>query len=388
MVGIRKDGIEIPIEVTHIPWRRGSDVFFTAVIRSRAERRKLGEILHQRNRDLTVLNRVTQSLTRSVKAEDVLRDLLDVLLDSLEISGGAFYLVDEASGELTLTIHKGLDQGLLETTRNMPQGVASRYESPAGGQVSAVSRLDEPGGEASFPRVPSSTSSTEYVLPLALRSGGKEIGMMVMVSEDGHRLTEDRVQLLEAIAAQVGMAVENACLFEKVSRLSMTDELTGLYNHRHLDEVLEAEIARRERYGGGLSLAMLDLDGFKEYNDNFGHVKGDELLRAFGKTIRSALRKTDMAFRYGGDEFVIILPVTDGKQATRTVCRIRSSWSRVMEKQSHMFLDSIGFSAGIAQLPQDAIAAEALISRADAALYHSKRFGKDICSLASDLQRS
>jgi len=164
------------------------------------------------------------------------------------------------------------------------------------------------------------------------------------------------------------------------------DELTGLYNRRHFDEVLQSEIARFGRYGGSLVLMILDLDGFKQYNDKFGHPAGDSVLRIFSQTMRSALRKTDIFFRYGGDEFAIILPATTATRAQQIITRMRTEWLHTLEEHHTPMPDFLGFSAGIAQFPKNAETAEVLTSLADSALYQSKKQGKNKCTVVSEIK--
>ena len=172
---------------------------------------------------------------------------------------------------------------------------------------------------------------------------------------------------------------------EHYRALSTIDELTGLYNRRHFYEMLETEIYRTQRYGRAFSLVMLDLDGFKEYNDRFGHISGDSILQSLAQMLKSSLRKPDMAFRYGGDEFAIILPATGADMAKETVDRIRSEWLQVARGQYPSVEITLGFSAGIAQFPENAETADGLVRLADAALYHSKRQGGYKSTLASEL---
>jgi len=172
---------------------------------------------------------------------------------------------------------------------------------------------------------------------------------------------------------------------EQLKELSITDNLTGLYNHRHFYQVLASEQHRTKRYGCSFSLAMLDLDEFKEYNDRFGHASGDAVLKSFANTLQSTLRKTDAAFRYGGDEFTIILPATDTNRARLIIDRLRSKWTRTTEAQYHALETPLGFSAGIAQFPQDAETTDGLVFLADSALYFAKREGGYRAVLVSDL---
>jgi two-component system cell cycle response regulator len=165
----------------------------------------------------------------------------------------------------------------------------------------------------------------------------------------------------------------------------VTDELTELYNRRHFYEVLESEMRRTRRYGGSFSLIMLDLDGLKQYNDRFGHTNGDAVLRCLAQTIKSIFRNTDTAFRYGGDEFTIILPATDADIAKNIVGRLRSEWLQVPRAPYPIVRTPIEFSTGIAQFPEDAETADGLIFLVDTALYRAKRQEGYKCALVSEL---
>lgn len=153
------------------------------------------------------------------------------------------------------------------------------------------------------------------------------------------------------------------------SRLRLADEalcdpLTGLYTRRHLAARLDEEVARAARYGGVLSVAVLDLDDFKGINDQYGHLHGDEVLRTFGTAIRAVLRKADVAFRYGGDECVVLFAATPASAAETVLERLRRR------------LPDTPFSGGIAEHPRDATEAMALLRVADGRLLETKRGGK------------
>ena len=171
----------------------------------------------------------------------------------------------------------------------------------------------------------------------------------------------------------------------RIRELSITDELTGLYNRRHFYEVLETEMYRVQRYGHSLSVVTLDIDGFKEYNDTFGHTSGDAVLKSFAQTLTSALRKTDTAFRYGGDEFTMILPLTGAERARKIADRIRSKWLQAPKAEKLVLKTPLGLSAGVAEYPENAETADGLAFLADTALYRSKREGGNKSTLVSDL---
>jgi diguanylate cyclase (GGDEF)-like protein len=155
----------------------------------------------------------------------------------------------------------------------------------------------------------------------------------------------------------------------------MTDALTGLYNRRSLESLLQREVALAERHGVPLSLVIIDMDRFKQVNDSHGHAAGDHLLKAFADCVRITLRKTDLAFRYGGDEFVIALPQTPVAQAVRVVNKLRQAFGAVdfshaiarMEQQPTL-------SIGVAErsVPQNVITLQNLLAAADQALYDAK----------------
>ncbi|MBT4511014.1 MAG: diguanylate cyclase [Chloroflexi bacterium] len=172
---------------------------------------------------------------------------------------------------------------------------------------------------------------------------------------------------------------------ETLRNQSVTDDLTGLYNRRHFYDMLDREIDRMRRYGGFLSLVMIDLDGFKEYNDRLGHLNGDMVLKLFAQTAKVAMRKNDMLFRYGGDEFVMILPSTESDRARKVIERIKRKWQFTIEIKALNTQVPITFGAGIAQFPKDGETADGLVFLADSALYYSKGGGESAAILVSDL---
>ena len=134
-------------------------------------------------------------------------------------------------------------------------------------------------------------------------------------------------------------------------------------------------MSRARRTGRSFSLAVLDLDGFKQFNDMFGHTNGDKVLKSLAQTLKASVRKIDVVFRIGGDEFAIILPATDAYRARRAVDRIRPKWMQIYEAENHVLETPLSFSAGIVQFPQNAQTADSLIFLADSALHQSKQEG-------------
>jgi diguanylate cyclase (GGDEF)-like protein len=177
--------------------------------------------------------------------------------------------------------------------------------------------------------------------------------------------------LLEQLASQIAMSIENSRLYAEAEEKARIDELTGLLNRRSLDELIITEIARHSRYGGAFSLIIFDLDSFKAFNDRHGHPAGDKLLAKIGNITKSTIRNVDQAFRYGGDEFAILLPNTPLDAANQVAERIRKQIASKM-KSARI---PITASLGLANWPADGINSQEVIAAADAALYHAKREG-------------
>ncbi|MHB1135729.1 MAG: GGDEF domain-containing protein [Coriobacteriia bacterium] len=188
---------------------------------------------------------------------------------------------------------------------------------------------------------------------------------------------EDRV-VLQAVASELVVAVENSRLYRLTKRLSITDELTDLYNYRFLQQRLDDEIHRAERYDKRLSFLMLDIDDFKRVNDTHGHRVGDQVLAEVSSLLKSTVREVDIVARYGGEEFSVILPETDAPGAFIVAEKIREAIAL------HRFSDADGepvvhvtISIGLASFPSHASDKEALLRAADDAVYHAKATGKD-----------
>jgi two-component system cell cycle response regulator len=183
---------------------------------------------------------------------------------------------------------------------------------------------------------------------------------------------EETVTSVQPLADSVALAFENVRLFQKTRELSITDEVTPLYNFRFFHQILDRELKLVDRYRSMLSLIFLDLDRFKPINDQFGHLRGSRVLREVGFLLRAAVRETDYPARYGGDEFVVILPQTDGEAAEALAAKLR----RLIEE--HTFLQEeginarIGASLGVATYPIEARSKESLIRLADERMYGDK----------------
>lgn len=209
---------------------------------------------------------------------------------------------------------------------------------------------------------------------------GEILGMLHVGSAAGWPPpgTDDaRSQLIEAVAAQLALSLANVRLREVLRNQSIRDPLTGLFNRRYLEETLEREVRRAGRAGQSLALLLLDVDGFKRQNDTFGHDAGDAVLRELGSLLARSLRREDVACRYGGDEFVLVLPDTALETASRRAEEIRVAVKALPLAAPGSALGSITVSIGLAAMPDHGLDRDTLLAAADAALYRAKREGRD-----------
>jgi diguanylate cyclase (GGDEF)-like protein/PAS domain S-box-containing protein len=186
------------------------------------------------------------------------------------------------------------------------------------------------------------------------------------------------LKILNAIATEMAVAIENVAFYKELHYLTVTDPLTHIHNYRHFVNSLVYELKRIKRYQGELSMLMMDIDGFKSYNDHLGHVEGDELLKKFSLTVHLNLREIDIFCRYGGDEFVVILPGTGKEEAVLVAEKIR----KAVENAS--FQRPVTLSIGVVEY-QEKMTRHDLIFNADKALYKAKNLGKNrVCVFGQD----
>lgn len=206
-------------------------------------------------------------------------------------------------------------------------------------------------------------------IPL-LAENEQTIGLINLKKDTTDGFSNYEMSLLNRIAQQVGKVIDKSLLFHQTKELSITDELTGIYNRRYFNQRYEREILRARRYDRSLAVLMIDIDHFKKYNDTHGHIMGDEVLQKFTKVLDANIRKADVLARYGGEEFVLILPEINKEKALQAAEKFRHAI------ESHSFpggetqpLGKLTISTGLATFPTDAEDANTLLDTADKALY-------------------
>ena len=331
------------------------------------EKEYLAEQLREREEELSVINNSSAILTSSMDIQGIFGAFTEELKKVVDVSWASIVLVEEA----------GLHCAALSSTEGSAYQVGERIPSEGTGtgwvitqkklfveQDLAQERYFNTGGV--FYKL-----GLRTVVYLPLIAKGRAIGSFIVASQRPHAYSQQQIKLLEQLSAQISLPLENAQLYARAEKKARVDELTRLFNRRSLDEMIDAEISRHSRYGGVFSLAILDLDSFKAYNDTYGHLSGDRLLTDVGNCISSTIRTSDLAFRYGGDEFAILLPHTPLDAAYRVTERVRR---KIAERVSCRDM-SVTASIGLAAWPDNGISHTDIIAAADATLYQAKRNG-------------
>ncbi len=341
------------------------------------EKEYFHEQLREQDREITLINRLTTIITSSVSIQGIfdgfaheLKEVVDVDWAAIGLIDGDDLCISALSGTIVSPWQRGERIPLKGTgTEWVCQERKSLYEA----DVVRYHRFWT--GEHYLQR---GIRSIVY-LPLTMKE--QCIGSLVLASLKPNAYSHRQIRLLEQVALQIATPIENAQLYARAEQRSRVDELTGLFNRRHFEERLKEEIGRHSRYGNMFSVLLLDLDNFKTYNDIYGHPAGDTLLSQIGKTIKGSIRSADQAFRYGGDEFAVILPQAAMDDAYVVADRVRAQVAREMEVKEI----AVTCSIGVACYPADGVISGELVTVADTALYYAKRTGGNRVYLSSKI---
>jgi len=221
-------------------------------------------------------------------------------------------------------------------------------------------------------------------LCIPILAQGETLGILhLQATAAAPHLESSDLSIKTTFAGQIGLSIANIRLREALRTQSVRDALTGLYNRRYLEEVLEREVRRAARAAQSLGILMIDLDHFKSFNDTYGHDAGDAVLRETGQFLAKGIRAEDFVCRFGGEEFVVILPTADMEASRARAERLRLKMRELSVMYQGKSLGMVTISVGVASFPQHGVSPKELMAAADAALYEAKRGGRDQVALAS-----
>ncbi len=333
--------------------------------------------------ELAAFNEIGKTLTSTLDIREVMRIIMQKVSELLKPQNWSLLLVDEKKNDLYFEIAVGEGAEKIRGLRiQMGEGIAG-WVAREGVSVTVVDVREDARFSARFDEV--AQFATRAVLAVPLRCKGRTLGVIEVINgAQAQDFTEDDARTLASIADYAAIALENARNFQRIEELTVVDDHTGLFNSRYLYRQLEVETVRARRFGHPLSVVFLDLDRFKAVNDTYGHQIGSQLLREVGAVLLSTLRAIDVATRYGGDEFVVLLPETDRAQAKLAAERLRQAMvDRYFLKDQGLAV-RITASFGVATFPDDASSADELMRQADMAMYRVKDGGRDGVRLASE----
>jgi diguanylate cyclase (GGDEF)-like protein len=334
----------------------------------------LKEELEERIAELALLFDVARSVNSTIELPELLSRIVELVPERLHIPDFSIMLVN-ADGLLEVKSAWPPEQKLEGMTFHIGEGVCGRAAELR--RVVYVPDVTDPSSLfARRGQIPGHDSGAMLCVPMVHLD--TVLGVLNFRRPRVASFAPEEMELLTAVADQAATAVKNAMLHAEAVKLTMTDPLTGVPNRRHLFARLELEVARAQRFGTQLSILMVDIDHFKRLNDTAGHRFGDEMLRKVCEVLRPRVRKVDMLARYGGEEFLLVLSQVGKVDAAEVAEKLR-----LAVEESHLLVaptqpnGHITVSIGVANIPSDATTQDTLVDCADAALYASKRSGRN-----------
>ena len=331
----------------------------------------------QYSRQINAIYTATTALLTNLDLESLIGQIIDAAMIAIPNgSNGTLYLIARDTGKLEI-------RGALGYQENDPRirkltlkdnhdfiTISVRERRPI--IINDLSQDDLIQGEN--PEVPQETIHSAIVAPLIL--GEEALGALCLASDKRNSYNQTDLDVLASFAATVTNAINNAQLHAEVQRQAITDPMTGLYNRRGFFELGEHEIERSHRFERPLSAIMLDIDSFKDVNDNFGHAVGDKVLQEIADRVRNNIRRVDVVGRYGGDEFALLLPEIDTNVAANVGERLRYKIQSapIIADTAQVW---VTISLGVTKLTSEQDDLDTLLSRADKALYLAKNLGKN-----------
>ncbi|HLE40128.1 MAG TPA: sensor domain-containing diguanylate cyclase [Nitrospirota bacterium] len=344
----------------------------------------LGDLLEKKLNEIYTLYHVSRTVSSLLDIHEMLRQVSGIIKKSIPFDRISLYLLDDNKEALDLHFFSGLDvHEKVSILRG--EGTPGRiFENGEHVHIHDLSVFYETFND--FIHFPGESKRSGSYIGIALKVHNITIGVIGMDSSVKFGLGVDDMDLMAELSHQIAAGIEKSRLFEQIQQLSQIDGLTGLYNHRIFQEKLRQEVNRRNRTQKPLSLIMLDIDHFKQVNDNYGHQSGDSILKELSEIITSQSRCTtiDVCCRYGGEEFAIIMPELELHNAVKVAERLRkvveNNGFRIKEGDPDVKVTVSLGAAGVTGA--DDLSPEELVKKADEALYLSKKNGRNRVSFS------
>jgi diguanylate cyclase (GGDEF)-like protein len=346
-----------------------------ALMIENADLRKKTELQsHRLDQAIIALEKISQALTAvTVGTDNLLRAVAHATSEILDVPYASLQLRKPAwRQQFTDVIVGATTRRELAAVRQSGDAAAQRVMRPE--QVMELDLVDEHGNPLPFAR----RIGLQRTVAVPMCLAGEIVGVLAVHMKAPRPLERSEIRVLQTLANQAVIAIENAAAYERTKQLATTDAMTGVANHRELVTYLDHELARVKKTREPLAIIMCDVDHFKAINDTVGHPAGDKVLQHLTRQILlPSVRPKDLVARYGGDEFVLVLRDTDGRAAVAVAERIRRTVSSQAVLMDGKAVSNLSLSLGIAVFPRDGETREALVQAADQALYVAKRTGRN-----------
>ncbi len=340
---------------------------------------KEGVVMKQQEKHLRTLEAIA-SIHQAVGANLDLKAICKIIAEKIvEITG--------ADGAAILIFRDGYAEVLAEVGfRKKFEGKRLELTMPAINYILNTGNLIFTGElekSVAATCIPSGCGMKSLIcVPIIIKDRIRGIVHLDAAREDA--FDREDLELVKMLAGEIAIIMERTFLYEEIKEMSIKDPLTGVYNRRKLEEDLNHEVSRAKRYNRNFSILMIDVDWFKKYNDTHGHQKGDELLKRIVEILKSCLRASDRIYRYGGEEFVVLLPETPRERAYVAAERLRKriEQEKFFGAEKSQPEGKVTISIGVAGFPDDGKNWEEILRKADSALYRAKEEGRNRVVLA------
>lgn len=343
--------------------------------------------MEQKLSDITVFREIARSLTSTLSVEDILKLIMGYVEKLYKPENWSLLLVDEDRGELYFAVAVGdASRRIKEKRLRMGEGIAG-WAAQKGEKVVIKDVYSDHRFARQFDTETGFKSESIVCIPMV--SKDKPLGVVEIINIPPELMEDESLRALEALADFAAIAIENARYVSHIEWLSIHDDWTPLYNARHMYKIIDEEIERSEKREEPFSLIFFDMDHLKKVNDAYGHFVGANLLRKVGDLLVELSGPSDRGARYGGDEFVLILPGTGKQGALRMAEKIRDAIGKAVFFEDEGFNIKVTASFGVATFPDHARSREEIIKMADKAMYFVKEQSRNgICAADEILTES
>lgn len=350
---------------------------FKIIVRRALEQVRLAEENKELKSSLKLYD-VSSRISKTIEIEELYQTIFDLMIQETGATRGFLYVVDQEQGDSNIILSEGFEA---DDNEELDRKLFKEYQAE-------LAEINTPLVPERNPTVKvkyrASTDTIQSLMFVPLRNKSDLVGMVVFFDTEQHGVFgEEEIRISTFLCEHANAALENALLYSQAKILTITDDLTNVYNYRYLNNILDRELVRAQRLNSSMSVLFLDLDSFKKVNDHHGHLLGSKILVELAGLLKGAVRKVDAVARYGGDEYIVVLTDTNSKGAMIVAERIR------LMVEEHTFTESEGFpikltvSIGVASYPEHGVSKVELLHLADEAMYRGKYGMKNIVYVAS-----